>query len=118
MSVRTLYASAARTATPTAVDFDAGRAKALFIVIDITAVTATPAVTVTVSGVDSLSGKVWTLLASAALATVSTTVLQIGPGVTAATNLAANAYIPDFVRVAPTHGDSDSATYTITAHLA
>lgn len=117
MSTKTVFASAARTATPTAVTFGASRAKALFIVIDITAVTATPAVTVTVSGYDPVSGKTWTLLASAALATQATTVLQIGPGVTAATNLAANSYIPDMIQVAPTHGDSDSATYSITAIL-
>lgn len=117
MSSLTLFPSAARTSTPTAVTFGASRAKALYIVIDITAVTATPAVTVTVSGYDPVSGKTWTLLASTALATQGTTVLQIGPGIAADANKAIAAHIPDFVRVAPSHGDSDSATYSITAIL-
>lgn len=117
MSQKTLYASAARTATPTAAVVQTSRVKALRLFIDATAVTATPSVVVTVDAVDSVSGKVHNLLTSAAITAVSTTVLNIGPGVTPAANLAANAYLGDSVRVTLTHGDADSITYSVTAHL-
>src|SRR5687767_3759143 len=80
--------SAARTATPDTQEFELpSGVKFLHLVIDATAVTATPALTVTISGVDRVSGKTYTLLASAAIATVSTIVLKVGPGLTAAANL-------------------------------
>ena len=113
----TAYASQARTATPTAADLAAYRARAAVVVIDVTAVTSTPSVTFTVSGIDAASGKVWTLLASAAIATTGTTVLKIGPGLTAAANAAANDVIPDNIRVAPVHGNANSITYTVGVHF-
>lgn len=113
--VFTVLASAARTATPDTQEFDGSDAdfRGAFFVIDATAVTATPALTVTISGVDRTSGKVYTILASAAIATVSTTVLQIGPGLTAAGNAVANSQLPPIFRVTASHGDADSITYSI-----
>jgi hypothetical protein len=117
MSQRTIYASAARTATPTAVTISAGRARALRLVIDATAVTATPSVVCTIDAIDSLSGKAVNLLTSAAIATVSTVTLQVGPGLTAAANLVANSFLADQIRITMTHGDADSITYSVSAHL-
>jgi hypothetical protein len=117
MSQRVVYSSAARTATPTAVTIQTNRVRAMRLVIDATAITATPSVVVTVDAVDSLSGKAVNLLTSAAITAVSTTVLNIGPGLTAAANLAANAHLGDSIRVTCTHGDADSITYTVAAHL-
>lgn len=115
----TVLVSAARTATPDTQQFEilGHDARALHVIIDATAVTATPALTVTISGVDPLSGQVYTLLASTAIATVSTTVLKVGPGLTAAANAAANDYLPRVFRITATHGDADSITYSIGAHL-
>lgn len=117
MSQKVIYASAARTATPTAVDINTGRVKALRLILDVTAVTATPDLVVKVDAVDSLSGKVTNLLTSASVATVSTAMYDVGPGLTAAANLVANRYLGDVVRISVTHGDADSATYTLSAHL-
>jgi hypothetical protein len=117
MSQHVIYASAARTATPTAVTLQTHRAKALRLVIDATAVTATPSVVCTIDAVDSLSGKAVNLLTSAAIATVSTVVLNVGPALTAAANLVANAFLGDSIRVTMTHGDADSITYSVAAHL-
>jgi hypothetical protein len=44
---------------------------------------------------------------------VATTVLKVGPGLTAAANLVANDMIPSIWRVIVTHGDTDSATYSV-----
>jgi hypothetical protein len=110
--------SAARTAAPDTQEFEiAGAVRGLIVVIDATAVTATPALTVTVAGVDRRSGKTYTMLASAAIATVSTTVLRIAPGLTAAANLVASDLIPPMLRITCAHGDSDSITYSINALL-
>lgn len=117
MSQKVLYASAARTATPTAVVVFTNRVRALRLVIDATAIAATPSVVVTVDVVDSLSGKAVNLLTSAAITAVSVTTLNIGPALTAAANLVANSFLGDSVRVTLTHGDADSITYSVAAHL-
>ena len=110
-----ILASAARTAAPDTQEFElvAVGARGLVVVIDSTAVTATPALTVTVAGVDRLSGKLYTILASTSIATVTTVTLRIHPGLTAAANLVANDMVPPVFRVTCAHGDSDSITYSI-----
>lgn len=113
----TAFASAARTATPTSVPLSTYRAKAITIVIDCTAITATPSVVFTVSGKDTASGKKFTLLASAAITATGTTVLNIGAGLPATANVSANAPIPDVIDIAPVHGDADSITYSVGVHI-
>lgn len=114
-----VWASAARTATPDTEEWEipAG-ARYMHVVIDATASAATPSVVFTVSGVDRVSGKVYTLLASAAITGAGTTVLRIGPGLTAAANLVANDALPPVIRFTATHGDADSLTYSVGAHVA
>jgi hypothetical protein len=115
-----IYASAARTATPDTQEFElpAGTKYGNFI-LDVTAVTATPALTFKVEGVDRVSGKVYSVLtAGSAVATVSTTVYKVGPGLTAAAGSIANDFLPQVIRVTVTHGDTDSATYTLAASVA
>jgi hypothetical protein len=68
--------------------------KYLQLTIDITAITATGTVTVTILGFDPISGKFYTILASTALGAVATTVLRVGPALTAAANLVANDFMP------------------------
>lgn len=111
--------SAARTATPDTHEFElpGGSTFGVF-VIDVTSVTATPLITVTVAGVDRTSGKTYTILASAVIGTAVTTVLRIGPGLTTAANLVANDVLPPVIRITSSHGDADSATYSIAGHVA
>ena len=81
-------------------DIDNLSSRGAHVVIDITAITGTtPTATFTVEGKDPVSGKYYTILASAALNAVATTVLRIGPGLTAAANLVANDILPPVVRV-------------------
>lgn len=109
-----IYSSAARTATPDTMEFTlpAG-ARQGFFVIDCTAITATPSVTFTVSGVDRVSGKIFTLLTSAAITATGTTVLRINDALTAAANTIAKDALPPVIRVTATHGDADSITYSM-----
>lgn len=111
------FASAARTATPTAKTIATHRAEAIFVVIDVTAITATPSVVFTVSGKDTTSGKTWALLVSAAIVATGTTVLQIGAGLPATANVSANVPIPDSIVISPVHGDADSITYSVGVHI-
>lgn len=81
------------------------------LVIDITEFTA-GSLTVTIQGFDPASGKKYTILASAALAAVATTVLKVGPALTAAANLVANDALPHEINVFFDHADATSITYS------
>jgi len=117
MNIRTetVYASAARTATPTAVVITPRDARAMDLVIDSTSVTATPTVTTKIEAVDELSGKAYALLTGAGLTSTGTTVLRVGLGLTAAANTVANFPLPTSVKVTCTHSDADSITYSVSA---
>lgn len=113
-----LFPSQARTATPTAATVNVPRGvRALRLVIDVTAIVSTPSVTFQIDVLDNASGKFVNLLTSAAIATVSTTVLNVAVGITAAANLAASLPLGDSVRISPIHGNANSITYSCALHL-
>ena len=114
--ITTVYSSVARIATPTPADVDMGRAHGMVVIVDVTAASDTPSVVFNVDGFDPVSQKTWTLLDSAAITGTGTTVLKVGPGLTASANAVADDLIPAIVRIAPVHADADSITYTVTAH--
>ena len=122
MSVElTVYASAARTATPAAPE-QAGNAylkaaKGVVVIIDVTAASDTPSVVATIEGKDPASAKWYNLLTAAAVTGTGTTVLRVYPGLTAVANLTATDLLPSIWRVVMTHGDADSITYTVGAVL-
>lgn len=110
--------SAARTAAPDSQEFrNLGRAQGLVVVVNATAKSATPSVTVTISGVDVFTGATWTILTSAAITDAGTTVLKVHPGITVASNVAVADVLPQAFRISCAHGDSDSLTYSVSAYL-
>jgi hypothetical protein len=116
-ATRGLYASLARTATPTEVEvtepsFDGAR-----ITIDVTAITSTPSVTFNFEAFDPVSSKWVLLLASAAIATVSTVVLEIARGAPETANVSTNKVLPRRWRCRPVHGNANSITYTVSAEM-
>lgn len=113
----TIFPSAARTASADSGDLKNHQHRGVHVVIDATAAAATPSVVFAIQGKCPLSGVYYTILASAAVTGVSTTVLRVFPGATAAANLAANDMIPENWRVLATAGDADSLTYSISACL-
>jgi hypothetical protein len=113
----TVLASAARTATNNSADFTNYNGRGLHVVIDATAASATPSVVATIQGKDELSGKYYTILASAAITGISTTILKVYPGITAAANLSVSDILPRTWRVSVAHGDADSITYSIGASV-
>lgn len=93
--------------------------RGLKLVVDITAITGTaPTLTVTIQGKDSVSGKYYTLLASAALTAVGTTVLTVYPGISATANIRADDVLPRSWRVITAiAGTTPAVTATIAASL-
>ena len=89
------------------------------LVIDITALTGvSPTLTVTVQGKDAASGKYYTILASAALAAVATTTLEIYPGIATAANATQGVTLPRVWRVITTiTGTTPAVTATVGASV-
>ncbi len=110
-----IYSSSARTSTPAAVTLGTRRARGLIVIIDVTAVTATPSVVPTINGLDPVSGDNYNILTGAAITATGTVALRIDPAITSVTNLAAGDVTPENVLITMTHGDADSITYTVTA---
>lgn len=113
--------SAARTTSPDTQEFRVDRRgvapTALILTIDVTAITSTPSITVTINRVDPVSGKVTALLASAALTAAGTTVLKIGPHIAASANAVAQDYMPPVFRVDVVHANGNSITYSVGGQL-
>lgn len=65
---------------------------------------ASPTTTVTIQGKDPVSGTYYTILASTALAGVTTKLLTIGPGITASANTAVSDFMPPVFRISVTYG--------------
>jgi hypothetical protein len=112
-----VYASVARTATPTAVNVATQGRSCLHLIIDVTATTSTPSVVPTIDALDNLSGKYYNLLTGVAITATGTTVLKIGRGIGQLTNIAAADMLPGTFRVTMTHADANSMTYTVNAIL-
>ncbi|AMV25513.1 hypothetical protein VT84_14030 [Gemmata sp. SH-PL17] len=117
MQYVTPFTSAARTTTGNSGDLSNKQHRGLHLVIDATAATSTPSVVFTIQGKDPVSGQYYTILASAAITGVSTTVLRVYPALTAAANATANDVLPQTWRVLATHGNANSLTYSVSACL-
>lgn len=109
MEHQIIFASAARTAT-TSATIPCNSAQGLFF-INVSAVSATPSVTFTISGVSPAGDSIYTILASAAITGTGLTVLRVSPHLTAAANTIAKDILPSAIKVTATHADADSITY-------
>lgn len=112
-----LFTLAAAAASANGADQNNLDALGVEVVVDLTAVGGTtPTLVVTIEGKDPVSGKYYTLLASATLNATGTTVMTVFPGVTVAANVAASRPLPRTWRVKTTiGGTTPSFTGTIAA---
>lgn len=109
----TYLPSAARTALVTGADIQVPLgATAVVFEIESTVDPAAASITPTIQG-KALSGAYYTLLVGAAIAAVGVVRLMVGPRATAAANLAANAILPDVIRLNIAVADTDSFTYSV-----
>ena len=109
----TALASAARTATVSSLDILNDLAGGVHVVLDVTAVVDTPSVVLKIEAKDPASGEYYTLLAGAAVTTVSTNIYKVYPGLTASVNAIVSDVVPKTFRVTLTHADTDSITYSV-----
>ena len=73
--------------------------------------------TVTVEGLDPVSGLTWPIIEGVLQDTNGTEVLRVHPMLTAVPNVAAGDVLPDYVRVSITHENDSSITRTLAAIL-
>ena len=71
--------SAARTADDNSGDITNSCHRGCHVIIDVTAISATPSVVPTIQGKDATSGKYYTLLAGSAITGTGTTILKVYP---------------------------------------
>jgi hypothetical protein len=114
---QTIYSSAARTATPTAVEVNTRRFKSVVLVLDVTAIVTAPSIVVTIDRKDNTSGKYINILTGAAVTTVSTNTYRFGLGAPVTANVSANEPLPGIMRITVTHGNGNSITYSASVHL-
>lgn len=89
--------------------------RGLRLTVDLTDIDGT-SITFTIQGYDPLSGKTYTLLASAAQTGAATVSMLIYPGCVAVANLTANTVLPEQWQVTAS-GTITDATYSIRAEL-
>lgn len=110
------FPSAARTTLQTGDQVETTGFAGVRVVADITAYTA-GGLTLTIQGLDPVSAKWYTLLASASLAAVATTDLVVYPGCVAVANRVANLPLPRDIRVSIAVADATSITYSVGLQL-
>lgn len=113
---RSLYASAARTATVTGDDQVNLGHKGIHLVVDVTAGTAGFSITPKLQGKDA-NGIYYDILVGAAITATGTNVLKLFPGATPVANATADDHLPPVWRVIVTAADSKSVTYSVGASL-
>lgn len=110
-----VFASAARTATPTSEVYSNANGCGILVRINVTAVGVTPSVVFTIEGWDPAAGAWYTVLASAAVVSVTTVILRVHTALTAAANLVAKDLMPAQWRVTAVHGNGVTITYSVGA---
>jgi len=116
-TTETLLANAARTASVDSADFVNHNATGAHFIINVSALSDTPSIVVTVQGLDDASDTYYDVLISTAITTTGTTVLKVHPGISPIVNGSANDMLPRTYRVSVTHADTDSITYSVGANL-
>jgi hypothetical protein len=111
-----LITATGATTTQTTADQTNYNGRGVKVVLDMTTV-GTGSVTATIQGKDTASGKYYTLLAGAAVATNSTNVYSVYPGLPATTNVSANDLLPRTWRVVVTANNANPTTYSVGASV-
>lgn len=112
-----VFASAVRAATVASADFTNFNGRGLIAVLDVTAVPGVQTVSLELQGKDAVSGQYYTVLASAAIAAISTTVLRWYPGTAVVANLAADHPLPRTWRARVVHSGAGNFTYSVGASV-
>lgn len=124
VDANTSYASyitltAAGAGTTTGFDVTNSQYGQLLVFINVTAITGTsPTLTVTIHSKDPASSATYDLLVSVAIGATGLTVLQVGPGITAAVNSAVARAVPTYWHASATvAGTTPAVTATISYQM-
>lgn len=124
VAANTSYASymtltAAGVGTTTGFDVTNNQYGQLLVFVNVTEITGTsPTLTVTIRSKDPASGATYDLLVSGAIGATGLTVLQVGPGITAAANSAVARAVPTYWHVSATvAGTTPAVTATISYQM-
>ena len=118
-----LLPSLARTATTNSSQIENEETyRGIRALINVTNVTTSGVVTVSVQGYDEVLAGYFTYITSAALTASGITIVKVHPELIAVTNAVAQDFLTDKWRVAVTHtgfdgGNPASVTYAVTAHM-
>ena len=112
----TILESAARTAAIN-VEVENTQYRGVIIIFDWTVEAVTSTLTLHIEGKSTLGNDWYTMLTSAALTAVGTTVYRVFPGAIASANLIADDWLPPTWRFRVAVGDADSSTYSVNAIL-
>lgn len=117
-----LFPSAARAVAQAYVSDDQQNLDSVggHIIINVTAITATPSVVFKVQGRVPDTGATaayYDILVSAAVVATGITVLKIHPAFPVTANVSVNDILPRTWRVIATHADTDEIVYSVTASL-
>lgn len=113
----TLLASAARTTTtnsPTQANIEA---RGCHVMINVTAIAATPSVVPKIQGFDPVAENWYDILEGDAITATGKTVLKVYPGIVGSPNASADDLLPKTWRVRMEHADTDSITYSVGANV-
>jgi len=113
----TYLASAARTATLNSADFVNYNAKGLHVVINVTALAATPSIVPFIQGKDPVSGTYYDILEGLPITTTGINIIKVYPGISAIVDVSASDLLPRTYRLRIEHGDADSITYSVAGSL-
>lgn len=106
-------ASAARTSTTSTPDQISYNFQGLIVGVNVTALTATGTLTVTIEGKDAISSTYYTLFTGTAIATTGYFPYQFYPGAAITSGVSAAGRVPRTFRVTVTHGNGVSITYSV-----
>lgn len=113
-----LLPSAARTVTPNIQQVNADDrgtdCDGLLVFLNVTAVTATGTLLVTIDGVDPVSGATYNILTGASVTGTGLNVYRVHPNLLAVTHATAQDEVPRVFNVTVTHGPAVAMTYSLT----
>lgn len=106
-------ASGARTATTFTTDQTSYNWKGVIVYINVTALTATGTLTVSIQGKDAISGNYYDMLVGTAIVATGNQQLYYFPGAAITTNVSGPGRLPRTWRVNCVHGNGVSITYSV-----
>ncbi len=110
---QTIFPSASRTASVDSADIINSNFKGAHFIVDVSDLTDTPFITVTIQGKDPISGNYYDILISNTVNLVDTFLLRIYPGAFDSPNVSVPDILPNTFRVRVANGNSDPITYSI-----